>query len=64
MRPVLVLLTIPALVIGALALAGNAQVDSPPAGAESLRPDPVPEFTGMVFVPASEFLMGSTSEQV
>ena len=64
MRFVLVLLSVPALVIGALALTGSAQVEPPAAGAEPFRPDPIPEISGMVFVPAAEFIMGSTSQQV
>jgi iron(II)-dependent oxidoreductase len=62
MRSVLFLVCVPALVIGALVLAGNAQ--DAPVGAEPSRPDPIPEISGMVFVPASEFIMGSTSQQI
>jgi len=62
MRSVLFLVTIPALIVGALALAGPAQ-DVPP-GEAPLRPNPVPEINGMVFVPAGEFLMGSTADQL
>ncbi len=62
MRPVLVLVTIPALVIAALAWSGRAQ-DSARDDAP-MRPNPIPEVNGMVFVPAGEFVMGSTAEQL
>jgi formylglycine-generating enzyme required for sulfatase activity len=62
MRSVFVLLAIPALVVGALALAGPAQ--DLPRGEAPLRPNPIPEINGMVFVPAGEFTMGSSSEQL
>jgi formylglycine-generating enzyme required for sulfatase activity len=51
-------------VIGALALAGPAQ-DAPLRPDQApLRPNPIPEINGMVFVPAGEFMMGSTPEEV
>ena len=61
MRSVLVLVTVPALVIAALALAGPQDV---PRGDAPSRPNPIPEVNGMVFVPAGEFIMGSTAEQL
>jgi formylglycine-generating enzyme required for sulfatase activity len=62
MRSLLFLVSVPALVVGALALAGRAQA---PTGAEApFRPDPIPEVSGMVFVPAGEFLMGSTDDDL
>ena len=62
MRSVFILVTIPALVIGAIAIAGRAQDAS--RDEAPFRPNPVPEINGMVFVPAGEFLMGSTAEQL
>lgn len=60
MRPILTLLSIPALCVALVAAAGFSQ-DAPPG---TTRPDPVPEIQGMVFVPAGEFFMGSTAEDV
>ncbi|HEX6789767.1 MAG TPA: formylglycine-generating enzyme family protein [Candidatus Krumholzibacteria bacterium] len=58
MRPITTLLSIAALVAAAL-LASRA-----PAQESGTRPDPIPPVSGMVFVPAGEFLMGSTVEDV
>ena len=60
MRPILVLLSLPALCVALVAAARNAQ-DAPPAAS---TPQPVPPVQGMVFVPAGDFLMGSTAEDV
>ncbi len=62
MRSAFILVTIPALVISVLALAGRAQDAS--RDEAPFRPNPIPEINGMVFVPAGEFLMGSTAEQL
>lgn len=37
---------------------------TPPAATDAERPDPVPVINGMVFIPAGEFAMGSTLEDV
>lgn len=58
MRPVVILLSIPALI------ATGLLVSRAPAQETTGRPDPVPPVTGMVFVPAGEFLMGSTEDEV
>jgi formylglycine-generating enzyme required for sulfatase activity len=63
MRSILFLVTVPALVIGALALAGRAQ-DVPHKSEPPLRPNPIPEINGMVFVPAGEFAMGTTAPEL
>jgi formylglycine-generating enzyme required for sulfatase activity len=59
MRPVLALLFVPALCV-ALVGAARTQGDAP----SSHRPNPVPPVQGMVFVPAGDFLMGSTADDV
>lgn len=61
MRSVLLLVTLASFGIGAIALAERAQ-DVPRDG--SLPPDPIPVVNGMVFVPAGEFKMGSSAEQL
>jgi formylglycine-generating enzyme required for sulfatase activity len=61
MRSVLILLSVPACVIAALALADPQQ--EIPSG-EPMRPNPIPEINGMVFVPAGDFLMGSTAGDI
>ena len=60
MRPILALLSIPALCGVLSAAAGYSQNPVPGAG----RPEPIPPVQGMVFVPAGEFLMGSTADDV
>jgi formylglycine-generating enzyme required for sulfatase activity len=52
-------------VLTASALIAVAPLSSrAPAQEASRRPDPVPAITGMVFVPAGDFLMGSTADEV
>jgi sulfatase modifying factor 1 len=63
MRSILFLVSVPALVIGALAMVGRAQ-DVPRASEPPLRPNPIPEINGMVFVPAGVFTMGSSAEDL
>lgn len=58
MRPVILVLSIPALLAVAL-LASRA-----PAQNSTPRPDPIPPVQDMVFVPAGDFLMGSTVQDV
>jgi formylglycine-generating enzyme required for sulfatase activity len=58
MRPVINLLSIPALLAAAF-LASRA-----PAQTSTPRPDPIPPAQDMVFVPAGDFLMGSTVNDV
>ena len=58
MRPVIIVLSIPALLAAAL-LATQA-----PAQNSTPRPDPIPPVQDMVFVPAGDFLMGSTVQDV
>jgi len=58
MRPVIFLLSIPALVAAVLVASGA------PAPGGASRPDPVPPVQDMVFVPAGDFLMGSTVEDI
>jgi formylglycine-generating enzyme required for sulfatase activity len=58
MRPVVSLLSIPAIIAGVL-LASRS-----PAQNSQSRPDPVPPVQDMVFVPAGEFIMGSTGVEV
>jgi formylglycine-generating enzyme required for sulfatase activity len=57
MRPIAIPLFLPALLAVAMFSSGAPAQDS-------VRPDPVPPMSGMVFVPAGEFLMGSTGEEV
>ncbi len=64
MRYVLFLVAVPALVIGALTLAGPAQDVPTRPDQAPFRPDPIPEINGMVFVPAGEFTMGSDASDV
>jgi formylglycine-generating enzyme required for sulfatase activity len=61
MRSVLLLVTLASFGIGAIALAERAQ-DAPRGDAAA--PDPIPVVNGMVFVPAGEFAMGSSAEQL
>ncbi|HEX5133327.1 MAG TPA: formylglycine-generating enzyme family protein [Candidatus Krumholzibacteria bacterium] len=61
MRPILTLLSVPAVIIAFVAAAGFSQDGAPTTVS---RPDPVPPVQGMVFVPAGSFLMGSTAEDV
>jgi formylglycine-generating enzyme required for sulfatase activity len=60
MRPILALLTIPAVCVMLLAAAGFSQKADP----GTVRPASIPPVQGMVFVPAGTFLMGSTAEDV
>jgi sulfatase modifying factor 1 len=69
MRRILALLFFPVLCIFVLAIDGLGRTDM---RADSMvvvpeqpwRPNPVPEINGMVFVPAGEFLMGSTTQDL
>jgi formylglycine-generating enzyme required for sulfatase activity len=58
MRPVFIVLSIPALLSAILLASGVPAQNSPP------RPDPIPPVQEMVFVPSGEFLMGSTSDDI
>ncbi len=64
MKQILALVSIPALVVAALSLDGYGRApvrtDSTTA-ASPARPDPLPVFSEMVFVPAGEFIMGSST---
>ncbi len=60
MKPLLTLLSVPVLCLALMAAARNGEGDSTTPD----RPDPVPPVQGMVFVPAGEFLMGSTGEDL
>jgi formylglycine-generating enzyme required for sulfatase activity len=58
MRPVVILLTIPAII------AATLLVSRAPAQNSPQRPDPIPPVQDMVFVPAGEFIMGSNVAEV
>ena len=58
MRPVVILLTVPAILAGAILATGT------PAQQAQPRPDPLPPVQDMVFIPAGEFLMGSGPDEV
>jgi iron(II)-dependent oxidoreductase len=62
MRSILVLLSAPAVCV--LVLAGRAHDSGTSAQQPPMRPDPLPVISGMVFVPAGEFTMGSSGEQL
>jgi len=66
MKHLLALALIPALSVSALAIDGRSRTAVPVdsvTGSETVkgRPDPIPDYPGMVFVPAGNFLMGSTT---
>ncbi len=60
MRSLAVILVASAVVAAALAVTAPRA----PGAADSPRPDPVPRVNGMVFVPAGEFVMGSTLDDL
>jgi formylglycine-generating enzyme required for sulfatase activity len=58
MRPIFILILAPSVFVAALLASGAPAQESP------ARPDPVPVVSGMAFVPAGEFVMGSTGDDV
>jgi iron(II)-dependent oxidoreductase len=64
MRPLLALLSVPAILVAALGQADLRAQDPPRGAADALRPNPIPAIQGMVFVPAGEFTMGSAGEEL
>ncbi|HET6349320.1 MAG TPA: formylglycine-generating enzyme family protein [Candidatus Krumholzibacteria bacterium] len=64
MRPVFILLSIPAILAGTLVASATQNAPRTDAHVVAPRPDPIPPVQDMVFVPAGDFLMGSTAEEV
>jgi len=68
MKRIISLLAFPVLCCALLAIDGfgwpQMDADSVVVQPPIERPDPLPEFPGMVFVPAGEFLMGTATEEL